>query len=327
MAIRAAQPAEYEVVDHRFNDVIVREAPLRHLADGCVWAEGPVYVPDDDALFFSDVRTNRQLRVDLATEAVTVSRQPSEYSNGHTIDHDGVVIVCEHGTRSVRRLLPDGNRQIVADRFEGKRFNSPNDVVVAADRSVWFTDPTYGIDSNAEGYFALTEIGSSNVYRVDAETGDVTAEITNMVRPNGLAFSLDGRSLYVADTGASHVPDGPRHIRRFDVDDGHVVRGTEAGTGEVFATCPVGAFDGFRLDRDGRIWASGALGVHCYLADGTLLGTIRLPEVCANLEFGGSDRRTVYMTATTSLYAVEVAVPGAASMIGRPSSSGGADRL
>ncbi len=311
MAIRTPQPATYDVVDERFNDLIVADAPLRHLVDGCVWAEGPVYVPHQEVLFFSDVRTNRQLRVDLATETVTVSRQPSEYSNGHTIDHDGVVIVCEHGTRSVRRLLADGNRPIVADRFEGKRFNSPNDVVVATDGSVWFTDPTYGIDSNAEGYFALTEIGSSNVYRVDATSGDVTAEITNMVRPNGLAFSLDGRSLFVADTGASHVSDGPRHIRRFDVEAGHIVRGAQAGVGEIFATCPVGAFDGFRLDRDGRIWASGAHGVHCYLADGTLLGTIRLPETCANLEFGGADRHTLYMTATTSLYAIELAVAGA----------------
>ena len=317
MAIRKPEPAVYDVVDERFDDLIVRTAQLRHLVDGCVWAEGPVYIPRDEALFFSDVRTNRQLRVDLTTEAVTVSRQPSEYSNGHTIDHDGVIIVCEHGTRSVRRLLANGNRPIVADRFEGNRFNSPNDVVVAADGSVWFTDPTYGIDSNAEGYFALTEIGSSNVYRVDASTGDVTAEITNMVRPNGLAFSLDGRSLYVADTGVSHVPDGPRHIRRFDVEAGHVVGGTQAGVGEVFATCPVGAFDGFRLDCDGRIWASGAHGVHCYLADGKLLGTIRLPETCANLEFGGADRHTLYITATTSLYAIEVAVAGAP----RPSAS------
>jgi gluconolactonase len=311
MVLRSPQPATYDVVDERFRDLVVGDAQLRHLVDGCLWAEGPVYVPHADAVFFSDVRTNRQLRVDLATEEWKVSRNPSEYSNGHTVDHDGVVIVCEHGTRSVRRLLPDGNRPIVADRFEGKRFNSPNDVVVAADGCVWFTDPTYGIDSNAEGYFAVTEIGSSNVYRVDPATGEVTAEITNMVRPNGLAFSLDGRSLYVADTGASHVPDGPRHIRRFDVESSHVVGGTEPGVGDVFAICPVGAFDGFRIDADGRIWASGASGVHCYLADGTLLGTIRLPEPCANLEFGGADRRTLYMTATSSLYAIDVGVAGA----------------
>ncbi len=240
-----------------------------------------------------------------------MSRNPSEYSNGHTIDGDGVVVVCEHGTRSVRRLLPDGNRAIVADRFDGKRFNSPNDVVVAADGAVWFTDPTYGIDSNAEGYFAISEIGSSNVYRVDAVTGEITAEITNMVRPNGLAFSLDGSVLYVADTGVSHISDGPRHIRRFDVDGAHVVGGDLADSGPVFATCPKGAFDGLRLDEDGRIWASGAQGVHCYLADGTLLGTIRLPETCANVEFGGPGRRTLYMTATTSLYALDLAVAGA----------------
>ena len=311
MNLRSPRAASYDIFDDRFNDLIVEDARLHHLVGGCVWAEGPVYVPQKEMLYFSDVRTNRQLSVDLTTRSVTVSRQPSEYSNGHTIDHDGVVIVCEHGTRSVRRLLPDGNRAIVADRFDGKRFNSPNDVVVAPDGAVWFTDPTYGIDSNAEGYFAISEIGSSNVYRVDTATGEVSAEVTNMMRPNGLAFSLDGGSLYVADTGASHIADGPRHIRRFDVVAGHVVDGDIAETGEVFATCPVGAFDGFRLDEDGRIWASGAGGVHCYLQDGTLLGTIRLPEVCANLEFGGTSRRTMYMTATTSLYALDVGVSGA----------------
>ncbi|HUF97093.1 MAG TPA: SMP-30/gluconolactonase/LRE family protein [Ilumatobacter sp.] len=306
MAIRAPLPAEYDIVDDRFLDLIDSSARLHHLADGCLWAEGPVYIPAADVVQFSDVRNNRRLQLDCSTGAVSVVRDPSEYSNGHTIDHDGVVIACEHATRSVRRLLPDGNRLIIADRFEGKRFNSPNDVVVADDGAVWFTDPTYGIDSNDEGYAAESEIGSSNVYRVDAATGTVTAEVTDMVRPNGLAFSLDARSLYVADTGVSHVKDGPRHIRRYDVSDGHI-----AGGGEVFATCPRGAFDGFRLDAHGRIWASGATGVHCYLGDGTLLGTVLLPEICANVEFGGSDRRTLYMTATTSLYAIDVGVEGA----------------
>jgi gluconolactonase len=200
---------------------------------------------------------------------------------------------------------------VLAERFEGKRFNSPNDVVVASDDSVWFTDPTYGIDGFDEGYPAESEIGSSQVYRIDhthgSVTAQITAQITDMVRPNGLAFAVDERSLYVADTGASHVEDGPRHIRRYDVD---LAAGGVTGGGEVFATCPVGAFDGFRLDADGRIWSSGYLGVHCYHPDGTLLGTVRLPETCANVEFGGAGRSTLYMTATTSLYALDVAVRG-----------------
>lgn len=316
MALRAPEPASYDVRVEQFHDLIDVAAELQHVADGCLWAEGPVYVPDDDAVLFSDVRNNRRLRFDRRTAAVSVVRQPSEFSNGHTIDHDGVVIACEHGTRSVRRLMPNGNRTIVADRFEGKRFNSPNDVVVAEDGSIWFTDPTYGIDTDAEGYAAPSEIGVSNVYRVDADTGEVTAEVTDMVRPNGLAFSLDGATLYVADTGISHVENGPRHIRRYDVADRHV-----SGGGEVFATCPKGAFDGFRLDADGRIWSSGGLGVHCYLADGTLLGTVELPEVCANVEFGGPDRRTLYMTATTSLYSLDVLVAGAPRVTTKPASA------
>jgi gluconolactonase len=217
------------------------------------------------------------------------------------------VIACEHGTRSVVRFEADATRTVLADSFEGKRLNSPNDVVVATDGSIWFTDPTYGIDSDDEGYTAKSEIGASNVYRIDPGTGDVSAVVTDMVRPNGLAFSIDERSLYVADTGASHVPDGPRHIRRYDVD---LTLGAVTGGGEVFATCPKGAFDGFRLDTVGRIWASGHLGVHCYSPEGTLLGTVRLPEPCANVEFGGRDGTTLFMTATTSLYALELAVTG-----------------
>jgi gluconolactonase len=305
--IRKPIPAEYQVHDARFLLLIVPGAMLRQLHTGSLWAEGPVYLPAEDVLLWSDVRRNRCLRLDVRSEVATVHEQPANFNNGHTRDADGRVIACEHGTRSVVRFEHDGPRTVLADRYEGKRFNSPNDVVVASDGSVWFTDPTYGIDSFEEGFQAESEIGASNVYRV-ATDGAVTAVITDMVRPNGLAFSLDERSLYVADTGASHVTDGPRHIRRYDVD---IAAGTVTGGGEVFATCPVGAFDGFRLDVDGRIWASGHLGVHCYDLDGSLLGTVRLPETCANVEFGGSARRTLFMTATTSLYALDVAVAGA----------------
>jgi gluconolactonase len=304
---RSPVPAEYQVHDARFLPLIVPGATLRHLHTGGMWAEGPVYVPGRDVLLWSDVRRNRFLRYELATGEVALERQPADYNNGHTIDREGRVVACEHGTRSVVRFEPDGTRTVLADRFHGKRFNSPNDVVVAGDGTVWFTDPTYGIDSFDEGYPAMTEIGASNVYRV-GPSGDITAQITDMVRPNGLAFSLDERSLYVADTGVSHVENGPRHIRRYDVD---LVAGRVTGGGEVFATCPVGAFDGFRFDALGHLWSSGQLGVHCYHPDGTLLGTVRLPETCANLEFGGAGRSTLFMTATTSLYAVDVAVAGA----------------
>lgn len=306
---RSPIPAEYQLHDARFLPLVVPGAMLRHLHTGGLWAEGPVYVPSRDVVLWSDVRRNRFLRYDCVTGEVALEAQPANFNNGHTLDRQGRVVACEHGTRSVVRFEPDGARTVLADRFEGKRFNSPNDVVVASDDSVWFTDPTYGIDSFDEGYPAVTEIGSSQVYRIDPADGSITAQVTDMVRPNGLAFSVDERALYVADTGVSHVEDGPRHIRRYDVDLGS---GRVTGGGEVFATCPVGAFDGFRLDGDGRVWASGHLGVHCYDPDGTLLGTIRLPETCANVEFGGPDHSTLYMTATTSLYALDLAVRGAA---------------
>jgi len=306
---RPPSPAYYDVADARFADLIAPNEELHHLADGCTWAEGPVYVADESSLYWSDVRSNRRMRYDETSGLVTEHERPANFCNGHTLGRDGVIIACEHGTRRVVRWWPDGRREVIADRYDGKRFNSPNDVIVAGDGGVWFTDPTYGIDSDAEGYRADSEIGSSNVYRVDPRSGVVTAQITDMVRPNGLAFSIDESLLYVADTGVSHVVGGPRHIRVYDVvhdeSGAHVV-----GGGAVWATCPEGVFDGFRLDVDGRIWTSGKQGVHCYDADGTLLGTVRLPEVCANVEFGGADGRTLYMTANTSLYRLRVGVAG-----------------
>jgi gluconolactonase len=308
MSLRPPVQPHVDRHDPRVDPLVVPGEPLRHLADGCTWAEGPVYVPDEQALYWSDVSGDRLLRFDERTGDADVVEQPANFCNGHTLDLDGTIVACEHGTRSVVRWWPGGRRELVADRFEGRRFNSPNDAVVANDGAVWFTDPTYGIDSDVEGHASVSEIGACHVYRVDPTTGAVTAEVTDMVRPNGLALSLDETSLFVADTGVSHVVDGPRHIRRYDVDPG---RGAVVGGGEVWAVCPEGVFDGFRLDVDGRIWASGAQGVHCYEPDGTLIGTIRLPEVCANVEFGGVDRRTLYLTATTSLYSIRVGVAGA----------------
>lgn len=308
MDTRDPIPAEYQIHDARFASLIVPGALLRHLHTGGLWAEGPVYLPADDVLLWSDVRRNRCMRLDVASGAVTVHLQPADFNNGHSRDGAGRVIACEHGSRSVVRFEHDGTRTVLADAFEGKRLNSPNDVVVASDGSIWFSDPTYGIDGYEEGYPAESEIGACNVYRIDPESAAVTAQVTDMVRPNGLALAIDERSLFVADTGASHVPGGPRHIRRYDLDLG---AGRVTGGGEVFATCPVGGFDGFRLDADGRIWTSGRLGVHCYDPDGTLLGTVRLPETCANVEFGGRQRTTLFMTATSSLYALELAVRGA----------------
>ena len=189
---------------------------------------------------------------------------------------------------------------MLADRHEGKRLNSPNDVVVKSDGSIWFTDPTYGIDSDYEGDAARSEIGASNVYRVDAASGRVTIVAADFVQPNGLAFAADESLLYIADTGLTHRADGPHHVRRFRVAaDGRTLSG-----GEVFATCAVGLHDGFRVDVHGNLWLSAGDGVHCVASDGTLLGKIRIPEPVANVCFGGRKLNRLFICATTSLYAV-----------------------
>jgi gluconolactonase len=205
----------------------------------------------------------------------------------------------------VSRTEHNGERIVLADNWRGKKLNSPNDVVVKSDGSIWFSDPSYGIDSHYEGDEAESEIGASHLYRIDPK-GEVDAVATDFVKPNGLAFSPDESLLYVADTGATHVEDGPRHIRRFKLGaDGRTLSG-----GEVFATCDVGLFDGFRLDAKGHLWTSAGDGVHCYDPDGTLIGKIKVPEVVANVQFGGRKRNRLYICGTTSLYAIYVNAHG-----------------
>jgi len=298
--------ADFEVRDARFLALVLKNVHVERLHTGCRWTEGPAYFPAGRYLVFSDIPNERMMRYDETDGSVSVFRQPSGFSNGNTRDRQGRLVTCEHGGRRVTRTEHDGSLTVLADSFEGKRLNSPNDVVVRSDGSVWFTDPTYGIDSDYEGHAAPSEIGASHVYRI-APDGTVSAVATDFVKPNGLAFSPDERALYVADTGATHVPDGPRHIRRFDVSDD----GARLSGGGVFATCEQGLFDGFRFDRAGNLWTSAADGVHVYAPDGVLLGKIRIPETVANVCFGGARRNRLYICGTTSLYAVYVRTTGA----------------
>ena len=247
------------------------------------------------------------LRWDETTGTVGVFRSPAGYTNGHTVDREGRLVSCSHGARRVERTEHDGTITTVVDRFDGMRLNSPNDVVVASDGAVWFTDPTYGIDSDYEGYAAQGEIGASNVYRVDPGSGECAVAADDFVKPNGLAFAPDERRLYVSDTGTTHVLDGPRHIRVFEVGADWALSG-----GEVFATCDAGIFDGFRFDGEGHLWTSAGDGVHCYHPDGTLLGKVLVPEGVANVVFGGPRRNRLFICATTSLYSVMLGVTGAA---------------
>lgn len=295
-----------EILDKSFKPLINGTAKLERLYNGCRWAEGPAYFPAGRYLVWSDIPNNRIMRYDETDGNVSVFRQPSNNTNGHTVDRQGRLISCEHLGRRVTRTEYDGTITVVADRYQGKRLNSPNDVVVKSDGSIWFTDPAYGIDWDYEGERAESEIGACHVYRVDPANGEVSIVADDFVRPNGIAFSPDETKLYIADTGATHMEDGPRHIRVFDVVDGKKLRG-----GSVFATCSAGFFDGFRFDEDGRLWTSAFDGVHCYNQAADLIGKIKVPEVVGNLCFGGLKRNRLYICGTTSLYAYYLLLRGA----------------
>ena len=296
---------DIQVLDPRFKRMFAGWARVERLWTGARWSEGPVWFPAGRCLIWSDIPNNRMLRWIEESGAVSVFRAPSNHSNGNTIDNQGRLVTCEHLTRRVTRTEIDGSVAVVADRWQGRRLNSPNDVVVKSDDSVWFSDPSYGIDTDNEGARAEPEIDGCHVYRVDAG-GAVERVIDDMVRPNGLAFSPDERLLYVADTGATHKENGPRHIRRFAVSaDGKSLSG-----GAVFAESTSGLFDGFRVDRQGRIWTSCEEGVHCYDPDGTLIGKILIPETVANLTFGGAKRNRLFICGTSSLYAVMLMTNG-----------------
>ena len=283
-----------ESYDPRFDGYVMFNAPLKKLCGGFDWAEGPVWMGDAGCLLFSDIPNNRIMRW-TADIGLTTYRQPSNYSNGHTRDRQGRLVSCEHGSRRVTRTEWDGSITIIADRFQGKRLNSPNDVVVKSDGSIWFSDPHYGIATNYEGYQAEQEL-PCNVYRVDPD-GTMAAVLTDFNCPNGLAFSPDESLLYVADTGRMGHSDA-QHIRVFSMASGRPKGGA------VFHVIKPGASDGFRLDSDGNIWSSAGDGVHCIAPDGVLLGKILVPEIVSNVCFGGRAKHVLYITATTSLYMI-----------------------
>ena len=298
---------DYEILDPRFGALVIGHAKLERLWTGSRWAEGPVYVPAAKSVLWSDIPNDRVMRFDETDGSTSVFLAPAMNHNGHSVDREGRLISCEHRGRCVSRIEPDGSRTVLASHYQGKRLNSPNDAVVKSDGSIWFSDPSYGIDSNYEGDASPSEIGASNVYRIDPTSGEVTAVATDFVKPNGLAFSTDERLLYIADTGASHVKSGPRHIRVAEVSPD----GRSLGAATLFATCTLGMFDGFRLDTRGNIWTSAGDGVHVYAPDGALIGKIKVPEVVANVCFGGPKRNRLYICGTTSLYAIYVNAQGA----------------
>ena len=297
-----AQP--YEHYDHRFKGLTNGNARLDELLTGARWAEGPVWFSDGGYLIFSDIPNNRMLRW-IPEQGVGVFRANSNYSNGNTRDREGRLVTCEHGTRRVTRTEPDGSITVIADRHAGKRLNSPNDVVVTSDGCIWFTDPSYGILSDYEGFKAPMEQKGCFVYRVDPKSGDIRVVADDFVKPNGLAFSADEKTLYIADSARSHDPDGPHHIRAFDV--GAKGKLTKA---RLFCDVDPGVPDGFRLDVEGNLWISCGDGVVCVAPDGTAIGKIKVPQVVANLTFGGPKRNRLFIAATTSVYSILVTTNG-----------------
>lgn len=296
----------YEIHDERFRQMIVSSAGLDELYSNCRWAEGPVWFGDLNCLLWSDIPNQRILRW-VPEGGVSIFRQPSNFANGNTRDREGRLVSCEHGGRRVTRTELDGSITMLADSYQGKKLNAPNDVIVRSDGTIWFTDPTYGIMADYEGYKADPEQPTRNVYRLEPRSGELTAVVTDFVQPNGLAFSPDETKLFVADSAYSHDEKAPRHIRVFDVaDDGKRVSG-----GKIFCTIDNGLPDGFRFDTDGNLWTSAGDGVHCFSPQGELLGKIKTPQTVANVTFGGPRRNRLFIAATRSLYAVYLTVTGA----------------
>jgi len=302
--IRYPDPA-VQVIDPSFAKCRLFHAAVERLATGFRWAEGPVWFGDGRYLLWSDIPNNRIMKWEEETGTVSVFRQPSNYANGNTRDRQGRLVTCEHDSRRVTRTEYDGSITVLMDRFEGKRLNSPNDVVVKSDDSIWFTDPPFGILGHYEGHTAEPEVGT-NVYRVDGKTGQATVATAEVPRPNGLCFSPDERRLYVVVSGAV-----PREIRVFDV----VGDGRALANGRVFIDCGAGIPDGMRCDTDGNLWCGwgggeGLDGVAIFNPDGQLIGRILLPERSANLCFGGAKRNRLFMAGSQSLYSIYVNAQG-----------------
>ena len=305
-SLRYPEPA-IEVLDPRFLKYRVMNASIERLATGFRWCEGPVWWGDTRQLIWSDIPNDRLMRWDDASGAVSELRKPSQQANGNTRDRQGRLITCEHLGRRVTRTEYDGSITVIADSYQGKRLNSPNDVVVKSDDSIWFTDPPFGLLGWYEGVPVPQEL-PTNVYRVDGATGEISLVCGDINRPNGLCFSPDEKRMYIVESGTI-----PRRIHVFDLsDDGRQLR-----NGRLFMTAETeGTPDGFRCDVDGNLWAGwgmgeGLDGVRVFAPDATPLAHIHLPERCANVCFGGARRNRLFMAASHSLYALYVNTQGA----------------
>ena len=301
----------FESLDDRFSSYVLLNASLERIAEGCRWTEGPVWFGDAGCLLFSDIPNNRILRW-IEGVGVSVYRQPSGFANGGTRDLQGRLVSCLHGARAVVRTEHDGRITTLADRYQGARLNSPNDVVVRSDGSIWFTDPHYGIAMDYEGERAEEEV-ACQVYRLDPG-GRLDVVTDAFACPNGLCFSPDERLLYIAETGRLNDHSVERQIRVFDVLDGDTGR---LGGGRAFYAPTIGAADGFRCDEDGNVWTSAGDGVHCVSPQGELLGRIRVPNPVSNVVFGGRRSSRLFICASHEVYAVYLNRRGAGAAASR----------
>jgi gluconolactonase len=303
-AVGESLDAAVHLIEARAADLIDAATRLTRLTGGGIWAEGPVWLPGEGVLMYSDVRADRGIRWSEARGG-QIWRSPNDHTNGNTLDREGRVLHCEHATRRVARTELDGTRVGLVDRYQGKRLNSPNDIVVKSDGTIWFTDPPYGIILPEEGTPAPQEQAGCFVFRFDPENGDLSVASDVIVHPNGLAFSPDESLLYVSDTSGGIDPQANHHIVVLDV-----VEGRRLERPRIFKVMEPGVADGLRVDEHGNVWSSAFDGIHVISPDGTDLARIHVPEVTSNCVFGGADGRRLFITASSSLYTIPTKVTG-----------------
>jgi gluconolactonase len=295
---------QIEIADPRFRKLVLPNAELEVLGEGFRWLEGPVWFADHEALLFSDIPNNRVMR--WVEGGVSIFRSPSNFENGHARDIQGRLISCSHHGRSITRTELDGNVTLLADRYDNKRLNSPNDVVVKSDGSIWFTDPPYGINTDYEGGKQHSEL-AANVYRLAPDRGTLDIMANDFIGPNGLCFSPDESLLYITETGGQFDKNPTRHIRVFEVGE----NGKSLHGDKIFHTIEPGYADGIRCDEDQNIWSSAGDGVHCISPEGDLLGKIRIDTTVSNMAFGGRNRGRLFICAGAMLYAIYTNTRGA----------------